>query len=277
MVFASFSGPGGGKVYSGIRRAFYEEFFPVESFNDQPPADFDERAARFFGPYMPWRSGFTKLEKLEGLVSQVSVSGDNHGGLMIGKNRYIEIGDKLFRNTSNGDLIAFQENGEGEITGLVANGRSVMPMYKAKPYMDKSQILSMIAISVIMFLAVCLRCFYQRRSFGGLEVAEKRAGGAALLAAVGHLWVLVFGGVVVLLVGEELIAHIPWLVKLWLVFPIVASVLSIYLFFQTLLVWKNGLLGGFFARARYSLVCLGALYMTWFYYFWNILGFNYFA
>jgi len=40
-------------------------------------------------------------------------------------------------------------------------------------------------------------------------------------------------------------------------------------------VWRGGLLAGLAARLRYSAVVACALAMTWFYAFWNILGFQY--
>jgi len=71
-------------------------------------------------------------------------------------------------------------------------------------------------------------------------------------------------------------ARIPLLFKFWLVFPIIATLASFYLLYQTVLVWKNGLFSGKFVRIRYSVVCLCGLFMAWFYYFWNILGFRYY-
>ena len=96
------------------------------------------------------------------------------------------------------------------------------------------------------------------------------------MAAASHLWVLIFGGIVMVAVGDQLMARIPLPFKFWLIFPIIATLASIYLLHQTVLVWKNGLLSGSFIRIRYSIVSLCALFMAWFYYFWNILGFRYY-
>jgi hypothetical protein len=56
--------------------------------------------------------------------------------------------------------------------------------------------------------------------------------------------------------------------------PIIATLAGVYLLYQTILVWTGGRLGGLWARLRYTLVALCALFMCWFYYFWNILGFQ---
>jgi len=65
------------------------------------------------------------------------------------------------------------------------------------------------------------------------------------------------------------------LFKLWLVLPIVAFIAGLYLAYRTYAVWKQGLLAGSWARVRYTLVAVSALCMCWFYWYWNILGFQY--
>jgi hypothetical protein len=40
--------------------------------------------------------------------------------------------------------------------------------------------------------------------------------------------------------------------------------------------WRQGALAGVWARVRFTIVTLCAMFMCWFYWFWNILGFQYF-
>lgn len=277
VIFFSFSGPGGGKVYVTLAREFYQEFFALAAHSDTPATDFDERAARFAGTFISWRGSFSQIEKLLGLLGQVTVAPDGQGGLMIGERRFVEIGDRLFRDVENGDLVAFQENDQGDIIGYVQDGLSIISMYKAGGQTSQAFNFGLLGLAVIVFLAVLLRYLYQRDRLRALQAADKSANRAAALAAVSHLWVLIFGAVVAVAVGDQFMARIPLLFKLWLIFPIIASLASFYLLYQTVLVWKNGLLAGNFGRIRYSIVSLCALFMTWFYYYWNILGFNYFG
>jgi len=277
IIFSSFSGPGGAKVNGTLRREFYKEFFALPPFHDTPPSGFNDRANKFAGTFSPWRSGFSKLEKLVGLFGQVDVAPDGQGGLLIGEHHYVEIGDKLFRNVENGDLVAFQENSQGDITGYVPDGWSPLSMYKARGYANMNLSFGLIGLAIIVFLAVFFRYLYQRERLQAMSVSERSAYRATVFAATSHLWVLILGGIVAVAVGDQLMARIPLLFKFWLIFPIIASLASLYLLYQTTLVWKNGLLAGKFVRIRYSIVCLCALYMTWFYYFWNILGFKYYG
>jgi hypothetical protein len=49
----------------------------------------------------------------------------------------------------------------------------------------------------------------------------------------------------------------------------------LYLLYRTVIVWRQGVFGGLWARLRYTVVTLSALFMCWFYYYWNILGYQY--
>jgi phosphoglycerol transferase MdoB-like AlkP superfamily enzyme len=69
--------------------------------------------------------------------------------------------------------------------------------------------------------------------------------------------------------------RIPLLFKLWLVLPIVATLAGVYLLVRTIAVWRGGQLGSTWARVRYTVVTLSAVFMVWFYWYWNILGFQY--
>ncbi len=277
VIFFSFSGPGGGKVYVTLTREFYQEFFALPAHSDSPATDFDERADRFAGTFISWRGSFSQIEKILGLLGQVTVAPDGQGGLMIGERRFVEIGDRLFRDVENGDLVAFQENDQGDIIGYAQDGLSIISMYKAGGQTSQAFNFGLLVLAVIVFLAVLLRYLYQRDRLRALQAADKSANRAAALAAASHLWVLIFGAVVAVAVGDQFMARIPLLFELWLIFPIIASLASFYLLYQAVLVWKNGLLAGNFGRIRYSIVSLCALFMTWFYYYWNILGFNYFG
>jgi len=76
-------------------------------------------------------------------------------------------------------------------------------------------------------------------------------------------------------VGDKLFGGIPLMFKLWLVLPIIAFLAGLYLLYRCVLVWRQGLLASKWARLRYTLVALSAGFMCWFYWFWNILGFQF--
>lgn len=134
----------------------------------------------------------------------------------------------------------------------------------------------MLGFSLLVFLMVVLRRFFQRASIKSLPFSERAAISAAVYAAAANLLVVIMGAIVISIVQDSLMNEIPLLLKLWLVLPIIATLAGIYLLLRTYGVWKKSLLKGTWARIRFTIVTLCALFMCWFYYYWNILGFQYF-
>jgi hypothetical protein len=122
---------------------------------------------------------------------------------------------------------------------------------------------------------VVLRRWYQRVSLRSQPTPERAAGNAAFAASAANLLVVVVGAIVISIVQDQLFGGIPLLFKLWLVLPIVATLAGLYLVYRTVIVWRQGVFGGLWARLRYTVVTLSALFMCWFYYYWNILGYQY--
>jgi len=81
--------------------------------------------------------------------------------------------------------------------------------------------------------------------------------------------------VVIATVMDDLLSGFPTPFKAWLVLPLLATLASLYLAYRTVLVWSKGALAGLMARLRYTVVTLSALALVWFYWYWNILGFQY--
>ncbi len=196
----------------------------------------------------------------------------------------MEVDKNLFRELNSGlslvpgispRQIAFQENDAGVITGFVMDGLPFMSLYKASAFASPSLNFSFLGLALLVFLGVVLRRFFQRREFKLFPDADRSVLSGALYTSLAHLLVVIVGAVVVSIVMDSLISGFPLLFKLWLILPIVATLASVYLVYCTYRVWKQGLLTGVWARIRFSLVTFSALFMCWFYYYWNILGFQY--
>jgi CubicO group peptidase (beta-lactamase class C family) len=286
--FVSFGGAGGSTVRSAFTPAFYNEFFPVESVRPEPPEDFAERAGRYAGTYGFWRSNFSRIEKALGLASAIQVAPTEDNTLVVSfagaAKQYVEVGDNQFRELNpNISLIAgispaqlaFQENDEGEVTGFVLDGLPFMSLRKLPLAATPSFNYTLLALSLLVFLAVVLRRWYQRASFRLQPTPERVAGNAAFAASAANLLVVVAGAIVISIVQDQLFGGIPLLFKFWLVLPIVATLAGLYLLYRTVIVWRQGVFGSLWARLRYTIVALSALFMCWFYYYWNILGYQY--
>lgn len=288
--FVSFGGPGGSPVRSSFGTALYREFFPRDERPPVPQDDFAERAARYAGTYGFWRSNFSTIEKAMGLAGGVTIAPTQDNTLILsfaGKaKQYAEVEKNLFREVSSGvslvagispRLLAFQENEQGEITGFVMEGLPFMSLRKLPGYATPNFNLTLLGLAFLVFLGVLLRRFYQRKQIKSLPAPDRGAIRAAVLASGANWLVLIAGAIVITAIQDSMYSEIPLLLKLWLVLPIIAVLAGIFLLLRTISVWKGGLLGGTWARLRFTLVTLSALFMVWFYWFWNILGFQYLA
>jgi len=287
--FVSFGAGGGSPVRSAFAPAFYNEYFPQEQERPEPPADFAERAARYAGTYGFWRTNFSTIEKAFRMTGVVQVAPTEEGTLVValgdGAKQYVEVEENLFRQLNpniallggvSPALMAFQENEQGEITGFVLDGLPFMSLRRLSLAATPSFNFTLLGLSVLVFLGVAARRWYARPVIRSWSPQDRSAYLAAFRVSAVNLLALVAGGIVLAMVGDDLFSGIPFLFKAWLVLPLLATLAGLYLLYRTVLVWSGGALAGVWARIRYTVVAACALFMCWFYFYWNILGFQYY-
>ncbi|MEQ8514223.1 MAG: serine hydrolase domain-containing protein, partial [Chromatocurvus sp.] len=286
-VFASFGGSGGSAVRSALLPALYDKFFPRAHTSSRPGSG--EPVNRYAGSYGFWRVNFSNVEKAMGLAGGLTIAPGPDNSLTLimgpGAKQYREIDDNLFEEISSqialpGGLaprrIAFQENPSGEITGFVLDDLPFMSTRKLALYETQAFNLGLLGLSALLFIGVLARCFFQRRELAHWAAADRSAYRAAVFSSAAHLITLVGAILVLPIVVENMMVGIPQSFKLWLWLPISASLTSLWLLYACVRVWLGGLFAGLFARLRFSIVTAASLFMLWFYYFWNFLGFQYF-
>jgi CubicO group peptidase (beta-lactamase class C family) len=277
MLFSSFSGPGGGQTHQAFVSSFYDEFFPVDRPVITPPADFKERAHKYTGSYTSWRGNFTEAESLMRALGSMKVSALPDNTLMVGPTRYVEVEPNQFREVNGNERVAFQQDEKGHITGMVIDGMGVMQFYRTPFYETTAFTGVLLGFSLLLLVGVLLRLAYQWSAYRGLTGGEKGARRASVLVAVTNILFFVFlvigasGGIAALMYA------LPTSIKLALVFPILATLAALYHLYQSFKVWRTPLFGGVAARVGYSIITLAALALVWFYWNWNLLGFQYYA
>lgn len=287
-LFVSFGGPGGSAARYAVTTGIYDEFFPRIESPPVPPEDFAERASRYAGTYAFWRGNFSKIEKVFSISSVVQIAPTKENTLLMafggGAKQYVEVEENLFRELdSNLSLIAgisprqiaFQEDADGVVTGFVMDGLPFMSLRRVPVYATPSFNFSLLGLSLLVLLGFALRRFFQRREIALLSDGSRSAINGAMYASAAHLAVVILGAVVISIVMKDLINGFPLLFKVWLILPIAATLTTVYLAYRTIQVWQQRLLTGVWSRIRYSVVTLSALFMCWFYWYWNILGFQY--
>ncbi|MDH3439239.1 MAG: beta-lactamase family protein [Gammaproteobacteria bacterium] len=289
-IFNSFSGDGGSTVRAAIVPAFYDRFFPRY---EEPPlasANFSDRAMKYAGMYQFWRHNFSSIEKVLSLGPGITITPTEDNTLLLsldeGAKQYVEVDDNLFRELDrevalsprfSPRLIAFQENTDGSIKGLVIDGLPFMSLYKSPAYANTAFNMTFLALSSLVFIGVLLRLAYQWSAFREMSAPDRSSAMASVYVATSNLLFFFTAFLVVSAYGVDLYNHLPFVFKAMLVLPIVAFAAGLYHAYRLITVWKDGLLDSIWARLRYGVVTACALFMCWFYYFWNILGFQYLA
>ncbi|MBV7257129.1 beta-lactamase family protein [Pacificimonas sp. WHA3] len=279
IIFATFTGPDGAIVTEALVSTIYDVAFPREIGKPAAPADFHMRSERYAGTYVSWRSNFSNIEKLTQLLGGISVEATDRNTLLVaGDTEFVEIGKNLFRETHGDQRIAFQEDGNGDISGLYVESLPYTSYFKASLLADGTNHIPLLVLCTAVFIFVLLRQLFQRSAFKSLIGARKRAERAALLAASLHLVAILGMVLVMVLLADSLSYAIPLAFKIWLLFPILASLATIYLLVANVRLWLSQEKGaGLLQRLRNSFVAICALYMVFFYAYWNILGFQYYA
>ena len=277
MLFSSFSGPGMRQTHEAFVKSFYDEFFPNEVTVVTPPTDFAERSKRYEGTYNSWRSSFTKIESLLRLSGGMKVVSLPDNILMIADKRYVEVDNNLFREVDDYGRVAFQEDANGEIAGFVIDGFGVMKLYKAPFYETPEFTGTLVGVALLVFVGVLLRLAYQWSEFRALRGMEKKAFVASISVAVTNSLFVIFASIGVSGGMIALMYELTATLKFSLIFPMLATLAALYHVYCSVQVWRQGVLVNSWARVRYSLVSLCALFMVWFYHYWNLLGFNYFS
>jgi hypothetical protein len=197
--------------------------------------------------------------------------------LMIADKRYVEVDNNLFREVDDYGRVAFQEDANGDIAGFVIDGFGVMQLYKAPFYETPEFTGTLVGLSLLIFVGVFLRLAYQWPEFRALQGTAKKAFVASILVAVTNSLFFIFASIGVSGGMIALMYELPATLKFSLIFPMLATLAALYHVYCSVQVWRQGVLVSAWARVRYSLVSLCALFMAWFYYYWNLLGFNYFS
>ncbi|MBL4603745.1 MAG: beta-lactamase family protein [Emcibacteraceae bacterium] len=281
VIYTSFGGGGGSKIRTALTPAIYDAFSPRATEVITPPADFADRAEKYAGNYSFWRGNFSSIEKAMGMMGGIPViaTPDNTLIVILGPygGEYVEIEHNLFQRVNGYSKLAFQENDNGDITGFVLDGMPFMSTYKAAAYSTANFNFSLLGFSLLIFAGVVLRRLYQWSRFKSLPRGEKKAANASMIVSSANLLVFILGTIMMIIVQDQIFTQIPFLLKLWLILPIIATVAGFYHAYNAVLVWKDDIGGSVWAKLRYSVISICGLMLCWFYYYRNILGFQYFG
>jgi hypothetical protein len=256
-------------------------FFPA------PPAFFSSRkpkldgdVARYTGGYWSTRRNETTLENLQELFSPVRVRAVAPGVLhvcglaVVPESRWIQIRPGVFQDEFSPEIIAFREDGSGQVTHLF-EGNFPAAGYIRLPWYGAPEVhYALLAIGAAVFpltpIAWTVNALRHPNAGAGLAGLARWVAGAMCLVNLLFLAAML----VVITRGRELLYGITRFAQHVLVLPLLSAGLTgVTLIFAVIALRRCywGLAG----RLHYLLVgLLGAAFLGWLHY-WNLLGFRY--
>jgi CubicO group peptidase (beta-lactamase class C family) len=279
-IFVSYSTESGSNGRTQFIDTFYNRYYPEPLEPVTPPADFDERAGEYAGEYKFWRQNFSTIEKAGGILGgKVTVAPTGQNTLMVAglleTRQFVEVGKDLFRQADGKQMLAFGRNADGEVQDLYFDFLPFMALSRAPAF--ESSLFSMVlpVVCLLVLLTVFSGWVYRRKEYKTMEPGERTAIRVSLAVAGVNLLYLIFAAIIVASFGVKLYEGIPAIFGVNQILTIVALLLTVVMVWFTVKVWKDGYwrLG---RRIHYSLVTLASVYMMLFYYYWNILGWQYF-
>jgi len=271
------------RVRDMVHQAFFNRYFPDRRAEPQTVTGEEVIAAaeRFAGPYQFTRRNFSTVEKLLSLFTQLSVAPLPNGNLVVGGLgpepwQFRPIGGDLYRQIGDvPNVITFRSDAAGNPTHLFFDFLPFMPTERVPWYEASSTWYTAIAAAFAIFLGQLTRAYYRRAE---IRVAPAPARRAEWLATGVSLWALItfagIGGVVASTGVDSLIARIPTSLKVSLILPLVFVGLTAALLVMTARAWQARFwtLG---RRVVFSLVTLAATVLSVFFWYWNILGWQF--
>jgi len=270
----------GSQARTQLLKAFLDRYYPAPAESaPAAPADFQARGQRLAGSYRFTRHNFSTIEKLLALASSLSVSVTSDNTLLVSgvfpePSQYVEVEPLLFRQVDGWQTIAFKENKDGEITHMFFGMLPFMPTYRVPWYESKRFSLALVGLGVLLCITTLVSAFYHRKES---KAAPRSSRWAVRLAAVISILTLAFLVSFIAVVAssmDDLIYGIPTSLTAVLVLPHLILVLALGTTVLCVLAWKKRW-WTLVRRLHYSLFAITTLALVWFYFHWNILGFQY--
>jgi hypothetical protein len=131
--------------------------------------------------------------------------------------------------------------------------------------------------SLLILLGVLLRLAFNWSGYRALRGPEKSARRASVLVAIFNLAFFILAAIAVSPGVMELMYALPPLLKFSFTFTILAALAAVYHLYQSIRAWRQPVFNGVASRVGYSIVTVAALSLSWFYWHWHLLGFNYYS
>jgi CubicO group peptidase (beta-lactamase class C family) len=277
-IFVSYNGGQGGDSAAGLVHAFFERYYPDPEAKQPEFSTSAESVQKYAGTYQFTRRNHSDIDKFFNFFAQLNVKvKDNKLSLGSGSEQqlYREIAPNLFQLEGGTEQIGFRTNESGKVTHMLLGMAPEMPLERT-PLLNQNKFwLIVLGGSGLIFITALLGLIFSRRKIKAMTPPEKWAirlsAGTAGWALLSFVTIFM---VVMSMDTMQKFSGISLSLSLSLVMPILLVGLTLALLISAILVWKNKYWTAF-KRVHYTLVALSAVVMTLFFYYWNLLGWQF--
>lgn len=278
-IFLSYSGGDADGALASMKTAFFDHYFPVPK---REKTDFlplsKEELSQYTGPYKFTRRNDSHIDKFFSLLTEMTVK-QVDGQLAIGQGAEQElfgkIDDNLFQQIDGQQKLAFKTDSSGKATAMQLDIMPDMPLERTS-LLDQSRFwLPLLGGSLLIFLTMIITFLSRIRH---LKKQEKKNQQGLWLAFVTSLTAFI---TMVLTVTHVLnmdvlqrLSSVSLGLNLFLVLPVLILLLTLLLAFKTVSVWYHRQFS-VIGRLLFSAVPLAAIILSWFFYHWNLLGWQF--
>ncbi|WHY20200.1 serine hydrolase domain-containing protein [Paenibacillus sp. G2S3] len=277
-IFVSYNGGEGGDSAEDLIQAFFNRYYPAPDVSQPEFIASDESIQKYAGAYQFTRRNISDIDKFFNFFAQLNVSvEDNKLSLGSGSEQqlYREVGPNLFQLEGGTEQIAFRTNDSGKVTHMILGMVPDMPLERT-PLLDQNKFwLIVLGFLGLIFITSLLGLIFSRRKIKAMTPPEKWA--IRLSAGTAGWALLSFVTIFMVVMSMDMMqkfSGISLSLSLSLVMPIILVGLTLALLISAILVWKNKYWTAF-KRVHYTLVALSAVAMTLFFYYWNLLGWQF--
>jgi CubicO group peptidase (beta-lactamase class C family) len=258
-------------------RAFMNHYFPARLPEVSPPADFASRAGRYVGHYRAIRHSYTKFEKIFGLLGGATVAATDKKTLVIpdifGESaQYAEVAPAVFREVDGDRMVAFVENGAGQVQGMVGQF-AFIPFVKLRWYEASPFQFTLLGLSILLFLIAVVSAL---RNWKGDKAGPRAARWArrnlGLLGALNLAFVVGFASIFAAGL-DNLVFALPKGLYAVLTLPLIGLVLTALAVVLAVRAWRESFWTRG-ARVLHTIGVVAAIAFVWFLNYWNLLGYR---
>ena len=283
-LFVSYNTQGGQRAAMKVYELFMDQYYPSGEIQVLTPAENSKnRLRRFAGIYFSTRRPYQRLTKLGALLGTVKVTLTEDGVLKtIGRKttRWIKVKPLTFREEYGLKTLAFREDKRGRITHMFIGDLPFIAYERTRIEDSPKLHLGITIITTLLFLITVV--FWPVATFirwrHGVKLDPKtRIPRFAYLITWGASPLFIVGVISLAVVFRDpykVTFGIPIELKVILVLPLLAVVMTVGTLIYTLVIWKSGK-GSIGGRIYYSAVMIALIVALWQLNHWKLLGFHY--